>query len=153
MERRAFCLALTASALWTSRSLAQGQTQVWSATQANAALSDPGFVLLDIRSQEEWAETGVARGAWPVSMHRPEFATELQKIISGNPDATIGLICATGGRSQFVLEVLQKNGISNFVDVSEGMLGSKAGPGWIARGLPVATRDEAIAALPADLVR
>ena len=54
-----------------------------------------------------------------------------------------GLICATGGRSAYVAEVLEKNGLTGVADVSEGMLGNSGGAGWIARGLPVVSLKDA----------
>jgi len=36
--------------------------------------------------------------------------------------------------------VLEKAGFTRIVDIPEGMLGSSAGPGWLARDLPVVTR-------------
>ncbi len=61
------------------------------------------------------------------------------------------LICATGGRSGRVMRSLRQAGYSGFLDVSEGMLGSAAGPGWIAGGYPVVSVDMALAALPEEL--
>lgn len=43
---------------------------------------------------------------------------------------------------------LRQAGYENYIDVSEGMLGSQVGPGWIDAGLPVVTAQEAIAGLP-----
>ena len=46
------------------------------------------------------------------------------------------------------MRALQLAGYDGFSDVSEGMLGSNRGPGWIKAGLPVVTMDEALAATP-----
>lgn len=101
------------------------------------------IVLLDIRSREEWAESGVAEGAWPVSMHEDDFAQRLQAILQRYDPSQIGLICATGGRSNYVAQVLQQNGVAGVVNVSEGMFGNTHGAGWIARGLPVVSAEDA----------
>jgi rhodanese-related sulfurtransferase len=55
----------------------------------------------------------------------------------------IALICATGGRSAYVVEILGKNGITGVADVSEGMFGNGRAAGWIARGLPVVSVEQA----------
>ena len=69
----------------------------------------------------------------------------MQKILSVHGASHIALICATGGRSAYVADVLAKNGISGVLDVPEGMFGNGAAPGWIARGLTVVPLGEAVA--------
>lgn len=127
----------------------QAQADIWSVEDARAAVADGRAILIDIRSEGEWRDTGVAEGAWPVSMHTPTFGADLQRLIDTRGDRTIALICATGGRTAHVLSVLEANGIDGFVDVSEGMMGSPRGAGWIAKGLPVVTLEEARAAMDA----
>ncbi len=126
---------------------AHADSLIWGADKAVEALQKDEIILLDIRSPEEWSETGLPQGAWPVSLHQPGFGEKLGAIIRANEDKTIALICAVGGRSASVLSHLKGLGISNFVDVSEGMLGSKAGPGWIKRGYAIVQTDEAKATL------
>ena len=121
------------------------ETPVLSAPEAAAKLASGDLIVLDIRRPEEWAETGVAEGAWPVSMHNPDFPKQLQAILAQHLPEKIGLICATGGRSAYVTEVLARNGLDGVVDVSEGMFGNGQLAGWIARGLPVVSLDQAIA--------
>jgi rhodanese-related sulfurtransferase len=65
------------------------------------------------------------------------FARQVLAEVGGNRDAPIGLICRTGNRTTQMQKVLQDAGFTNVVNVSEGMAGSAAGPGWIRRGLPV----------------
>lgn len=120
------------------------EAPILDAPSASQRLADGGLVLLDIRSRQEWAETGVATGAWPVSMHEADFAARLQAILTHYKPGQIALICATGGRSSYVTEVLEKNGITGVIDVSEGMMGNGRAPGWIARGLPVSNLDAAL---------
>ena len=101
--------------------------------------------MLDIRSPQEWADTGVAEGAWPVSMHEPDFGARLQAILQNVPTDQIALMCATGGRTAHVINMLRQNGIEGVADLSEGMMGNPLGPGWIARGLPTVSADDAMA--------
>ncbi len=146
MDRRRF---LTFAGLMAIPGLGAAAVQdVWAAPEAAQALEDDAIVLLDVRSRPEWAETGLAAGAWPVSMHEQGFERRLfaaRDIAAGRP---VALICATGGRSGQLLAALNRAGYSGFVDVSEGMLGSRSGPGWIARGLPMSDLETALAALP-----
>lgn len=122
-----------------------------SAPDAAERVAAGEMVLLDIRSAEEWAESGVAEGAWPVSMHADDFLPRLQEILSRYPPEQIGLICATGGRSAHVAEFLQKNGVAGVSDVSEGMHGNGQAVGWIERGLPVVPVEQAQARYEAAL--
>ena len=63
----------------------------------------------------------------------------------------IALICATGGRSGQLLRALKRAGYTGYIDVSEGMLGSPLGAGWIARGLAVVDLETALRAMPMEL--
>lgn len=117
--------------------------QIMSALDAQAALKAGEMFLLDIRSEEEWKEDGIAEGAFPVSMHKNDFGQHLDKILAQLGDKKLGLICATGGRTQYVASILEKNGIKNLVDVSESMHGNGRGPGWIKRELPVVSLEDA----------
>ena len=131
--------------------LSQNQS-IWTVQQTYEALSEDQIRLLDIRSQEEWHETGVARGAWPVSMHDRRFPKRLGIVLELAENRPIALICATGGRSASVVRALRLAGYNSFIDVSEGMLGSRFGPGWIKAGLPIISVDKALDALPDALV-
>lgn len=119
------------------------ETRIQSAPEVAAALESGDLVLLDIRTPEEWKETGLAKGAWPVSMHRPDFSKNLQMILAKYKPEQVAIICATGGRTSYVADVLAQNGIKGVVDLSEGMHGNKNGPGWIARGLPISSLPDA----------
>ncbi|NNE89874.1 MAG: rhodanese-like domain-containing protein [Silicimonas sp.] len=125
---------------------AWAETPILSAPDAKQQIEAGELILLDIRTPQEWRETGLAKGAWPVSMHSRDFGTRLQAILAVYPPEQIALICAVGGRTGRVTAILEQNGIAGIVDVSEGMMGNRRGPGWIKRGLDVVTLDEAQAA-------
>lgn len=103
------------------------------------------LILLDIRRPEEWQETGVAKGAWLVSMHQPDFGVRLVKILQRFSPNQIALICRTGNRSNFLRSQIEAQGVVGIRDVSEGMMGNGQLPGWISRGLPIASAEEALA--------
>ena len=141
---RAICVALALIVgVWTT---AMAETPILSAPDAQARVAAGEMVLLDIRTRKEWQKTGLAEGAWPVSMHEPDFGTRLQAILKSVPPEQIGLICATGGRSAHVIKILQNNGIEGVIDVSEGMKGNRRGPGWIARGMEIVQLEDAVKA-------
>jgi rhodanese-related sulfurtransferase len=107
---------------------------------AETAYSEIGsgkMVLVDVRTPAEWKETGVVPGAVTLSMASKDFTKKLKEVVEANPGKKIGLICASGGRSTAVQKQMEKLGIGDAVDITEGMKGNGSAPGWIARGLPV----------------
>lgn len=150
--RRAFVLGLAAAPVTLITSPLSGQTRtIWSAEEAYGALLADKARVIDVRSREEWLDTGVGAGVWPISMHEERFPDRLlaAKALAGSRD--VGLICATGGRSASLLRALRQARYDGFVDISEGMLGSRRGPGWLAAGLPVVPLNAALASMPEEL--
>lgn len=105
--------------------------------EALARVQRGQITLIDIRRPDEWARTGSPQGAVPLDMRRDDFIEALSAAVNGNRDAPIALICAGGVRSARLGNRLLAAGFGNVLDVPEGMMGSSAGPGWLARGLPV----------------
>ena len=104
--------------------------------EAHAAARDGEILLLDIRRPDEWTETGIAEHAVPLDMRRDDFIAELKKLRSSEAQP-VAVICARGVRSARLTRALEDAGIAPLVDVPEGMLGNREGPGWLERGLPV----------------
>ncbi len=125
---------------------ALAQTPIWSAEETLSAVQNDEVLLLDIRRPNEWEKTGLAEGALPVSMHDPEFGKNLQAILTKFSGKPIAMICATGGRTEYVTGILAKNGLTGVIDVSEGMMGNQRGKGWLAKDLPIVDRATAQAA-------
>ncbi|MCK0150347.1 rhodanese-like domain-containing protein [Marivita sp. S6314] len=100
------------------------------------AVRENTVLLVDIRRPDEWAKTGLAEGATPIDMRRPDFLEALRAQL-GADQRPVALICARGVRSQRMTRLLSDAGITPIIDVPEGMLGSAAGPGWLKRSLPV----------------
>lgn len=151
MDRRRFILLAPALAI-APYSVVAATREAWSAVEASDALAQGEISLIDIRSRVEWMDTAVAKYAWPISMHEPRFEQRLFAARDLSGEKPIALICATGGRSGRLLSALNRAGYPGFIDVSEGMLGSLKGPGWIAHGLPVMDLEAALANLP-DVLR
>jgi len=118
--------------------------------QAYEAVKNDEIILLDIRTEGEWKDSGIGEGAWPLNLKHKQFASKLFAIIDANPDKKIGLICAVGGRSGYVIGALEQRGHKNIIDVSEGMFGSAKGPGWLKAGLPTITMKQAFSAMPIE---
>ncbi len=95
------------------------------------------ILLIDIRSPQEWKETGVASGANKISMHEPGFQKKLDTLMGNDRSKAIAVICRTGHRSTWMAGELRKHGYTNVLNVKEGMAGGPNGKGWIPRGLPI----------------
>ena len=108
------------------------------------SLSTKGeLIIVDIRRSSEWRKTGMPVTSHGISLHnflkkvRNDFTEDVVELVERDTSRPIALICATGGRSAYALELLQEAGFSRVFNISEGMLGNGAFPGWIARDLPV----------------
>ncbi len=95
--------------------------------------------LIDIRTPQEWRQTGVAPGAGRVDMYRgaEHLLRGVLQEAKGDRNAPIALICRTGNRTTQAQKFLQQQGFTQVFNVKEGMAGSAAGPGWTRRGLPL----------------
>lgn len=112
-----------------------------SAPDALAQLKAGKLILVDIRTPDEWKQTGVAQGAVRLDMQHPKgaagFMDDLLKLTKGDKNAPVALICRTGNRTTQVQRYLEAQGFTQVFNVREGMAGSAAGPGWLRRGLPL----------------
>ena len=112
------------------------------------SLSQAGrLMIVDIRRPSEWRRTGIPEGSAPISLQhfsrkvRSEFFGDVLAAVQGDKSRSIALICASGGRSAWALELLEEAGFSRVHDISEGMFGNGNAPGWLARKLPIAVCD------------
>lgn len=111
------------------------------APEALQAARDKGMVIVDIRTPEEWRQTGVAEGAKRVNLYVEggpnAFLKGVLDAVGGDKTKPVALICRTGNRSTRAAEFLRQQGFTEVYNVKEGMAGSGSGPGWLRRGLPV----------------
>ena len=131
----ALALGGLAATRWFNVGATLGGTAL-SVAEAHRAALNGTITLIDIRRPDEWARTGIPEGAIALDMRDPAF---VQKLLAQVPDtsAPIALICARGVRSRALAKRLARAGFTHVIDVPEGMLGSGAGAGWLAAGLPI----------------
>jgi len=110
-----------------------------SAPQAFERSNQGGLLIIDIRTPEEWRETGVIPGARRVDFYRgPDVLLKsVLQMVNGDRNAPIALVCHSGSRTIQAQRFLQAQGFTQVYNVREGMAGSTAGPGWLHRPLPV----------------
>lgn len=100
------------------------------------SLLDGGVILVDIRTQGEWLETGIVEGSHTLTLFdeggRPvaDFVPQLQRIADQNTPVIV--ICRTGNRTKVASETLTAQfGYKTVYNVTTGITG------WIAKGYPL----------------
>ena len=114
--------------------------EVIAADQAMQLAAAGEIVVVDVRSPQEWRQTGVPAGARLVTIHQPDgligFIAAMGDALGEDRSRPVALICARGNRSSVASSALAQAGYTQVYNIREGMLGSPDGPGWLARGLP-----------------
>ena len=100
------------------------------------ALIEHGVTVVDVRTPEEWRQTGVIPGSerimafTPDGRINPDFAADLQAAVADGE--AVALICRTGRRSGIVSQALSRDDRYPAVyNVGGGMRH------WLAEGRPV----------------
>ena len=124
--------------LFAARS-APADSHIITAQHAHERVQAQTLVLVDVRSPAEWRETGVAKGAYRITIHQSveAFQQMMLETVDNDKDRPVGVICAAGNRSNKARSFLLSIGFSRVFDVNEGMLGNGSGAGWLELGLPV----------------
>ena len=123
-------------------SIARAEEKVISAPAANFEAQGGLRILIDVRSPVEWKKTGIPVGAKQFSIEgfggTTTFVAKVTKLVGGNKNLPISLICARGTPSSAAAHILFEAGFTNIKNVREGLLGNrKDGPGWLKHKLPV----------------
>ena len=106
------------------------------------AAKSEGVVIIDIRLEQEWQETGIIEGAETItafqangSVH-PEFLDKF-RAVAPTPDTPIMLYCRTGNRTTSLGNALiDQLGFSSVTHLSDGI------EGWIGSGRDVVSFSE-----------
>jgi rhodanese-related sulfurtransferase len=110
-----------------------------SAPQAFERAKEGKLLIIDVRTPEEWRETGVIPAARRVDFYRgPQVMLKsVLEMVGGDKNAPIAVVCHSGSRSSEAQRFLQAQGFTKVYNLKEGMAGSAAGPGWLNRQLPL----------------
>lgn len=113
--------------------------EVMSAAEAHDKASKGEIVLVDVRTPQEWQQTGLPASAHAISMHQQgsEFLRQLDVALGGDRSKPLAVICRTGNRTTSITKPLEQAGYKRVINVAEGMAGSRHGQGWVKSGLPV----------------
>jgi len=133
--------AIAAFMLLSIHACSKGKGPTLTAPDAYAQAQAGKLTLIDVRTPGEWRKTGVAQGALRIDMTNAQgetgFVRQVETALGGNKHVPIGLIGLAGNRAAHAQEVLRGSGFTQVFNIQEGMLGGSAGPGWLARKLPV----------------
>ncbi len=134
MNRRSLLAFLALASL---PAFAQESRPLISPRDAHERAKAGQLVLVDIRTPEEWRDTGVPEGAIRLDLTNPAFEARLAALRAENPGKPIALVCRTASRSRRAQEALLARGWRDVLDVSGGVLGDGRNKGWLDEGLPV----------------
>ena len=108
---------------------------------------DPSAVLIDVRTPEEWTQTGVptlesigkrvrfATWTWFGTGERnPNFLAEATEGLDA--ETPLLFLCRSGARSQGAATVAEAAGFGTTYNVTQGFEGGPGAAGWKHAGLP-----------------
>jgi rhodanese-related sulfurtransferase len=112
---------------------AQAQ-DILTAREAHDAARAGTLLLIDIRTPEEWRDTGLAQGAVALDAEASAFEVRLAGLRLDHRGKRIALIDRSGALAASVRTKLAGRGFRDILAVRGGMLGPG---GWLAEKLPV----------------
>lgn len=92
-----------------------------------AKKGDPAFVLIDIRTPNEYRD-GHIEGSVNMSLHSESFEADVRKLDKGK---TYMMYCRTGRRTAIAIDIMEKAGFTKVYLIAGDILG------WKSEGLPL----------------
>ena len=113
--------------------------EVMTPAEVNEKALKGEVVLIDVRTPQEWQQTGLPASGYAITMHQKgaDFLSQLDAALGGDRNKPLAVICRTGNRTGSLVGPLEKAGYTRVINVAEGMVGGRYGQGWIKGGLPV----------------
>jgi phage shock protein E len=106
---------------------AAGTVALLPAEQFAAASEQPGVVLLDVRTPEEFAD-GHIDGAANIDLNAPDFP---DRVAGLDPTVTYAVYCRSGNRSATATSYMLQQGFAPMYELDGGIVA------WQSAGLPV----------------
>ncbi|CUU73562.1 thiosulfate sulfurtransferase [Campylobacter hyointestinalis] len=88
-------------------------------------INDQNIQIIDVRTPDEWEQTGVLNGAILVTYRNsdgsinPNFVNEVKSKI--DPNKKVAVICRSGARSKAASTLLDENGVDGVINLGGGM--------------------------------
>ncbi|MGD9808637.1 MAG: rhodanese-like domain-containing protein [Deferribacterales bacterium] len=91
------------------------------------ALYKTGIKIIDIRTEDEWKQTGIVKGSSTIEFFDSKgnynvknFVSQLDKKV--NKNEPFAIICRTGNRTSNVIGLLRQLGYSQAIDIKGGVV-------------------------------
>ncbi len=97
------------------------------ASAATVIAEEPGVVVLDIRTPEEYAQ-GAIEGAVNIDFYASDFAAQLDQL---DKDTPYVVYCRSGNRSDQAMDTFADLGFTDVTEIEGGLVS------WYDAGLPV----------------
>jgi len=131
---RGMLASIALAGLCCTPAIAQGLPPEMPVSKGDLMVRKAGGLLVDVRTPQEWRETGVPVTAHTVSLEDPDFLSTIERLTKGDKDRKIALICRSGNRSAKARDQLLAAGYTNVTSIAGGVTGTE---GWIDADLPV----------------
>ena len=105
------------------------------------------LIMIDIRSFDEIAETGIPDVALLADRYVQNFTAILTAIQAQAPEIPIALMCRRGDCASQIPEQLRQAGIDNVLDILGGYYGSFDIAGWSSANMPIRNIDMSVSGL------
>ena len=98
--------------------------------------------IVDIRTIKEWKMTGVIPESLLINMHNDDYTENLnftgaiENILLKYKNTKVAFICASGARSEIVVNYFKKKNFDNVFHIPDGILG-KNKDGWLYLNFPI----------------
>jgi rhodanese-related sulfurtransferase len=98
-----------------------------SVTEFSSKITEPGVVILDVRTPAEFAE-GFIEGARLIDFQSGNFENQIATL---DKNSTYAVYCRSGNRSGQAVKVMQDAGFTNVINMNGGVIE------WANAGLPL----------------
>jgi rhodanese-related sulfurtransferase len=120
-------IALIAAALLLAGCSSTSSAIDLSVTEFSSKITEPGVVILDVRTPAEFAE-GFIEGARLINFQSGNFENQIATL---DKNSTYAVYCRSGNRSGQAVKVMQDAGFTNVFNMNGGVIE------WANAGLPL----------------
>jgi len=99
-------------------------------TELEQLVSNEGAIIIDVRLEDEWKDTGIIQNSIPLTYFDKSFKPMMNEFLNGANKATHGdklkpivVVCRTGQRSVIASQALDKTGYKNVYNLKYGIYG------------------------------
>lgn len=90
-------------------------------------LYSTGLKIVDIRTAEEWKQTGIVKGSYPISLYDKKGKCDFERFISDvkivmKTSEPFAVICKAGIMSSIASSILEKAGFRKVISIEGGII-------------------------------